>query len=108
MNENAGETNAAAGRGRSAAGMRYLLTVGALLVIIIALLAALWARERSWRISAEAGAVHWQRKYRQLRGALDEVLLEVPRAATAPARPDAAPGFLPGPRSRPSNDGRRK
>jgi len=108
MNENANEVEAAPRQGRYVAGMKYLLTVGALLVMIIALLAALWARERSWRISAEASAVRWRHKYRQLRGALGEVLLDAPRAATAPAGPDGAPSSRPGPRSGPSNDGRVK
>ena len=90
MNENANEIEAAPRQGRYVAGMKYLLTVGGLLVIIITLLAALWARERSWRLRAEASAVRWRHEYLQLRGALGKVVSDVPRAATVPARSDGA------------------
>jgi len=35
-------------------GTRYFLVVGVLLVLVVALLAALWVRERSARIAAES------------------------------------------------------
>lgn len=57
-------------------GPRYLASVGVLLVIVIALLALLWMRERRARIAAEVNAARWQEKSKRLSGAVGDLLVK--------------------------------
>jgi len=63
-------------QGAPATSSGYLLVVGTLLVVIIALLAILWARERSGRMAAESTAAGWKYGYECLRGSLEQMLAD--------------------------------
>ncbi len=55
-----------------------------LMVVIIALLAALWVRERSGRIAAQQNAIRWELQFKNLRGALGNLLPPGAQKATRP------------------------
>lgn len=59
---------------RPQSGAKSLMTVGILLVVIIALLAVLWARERAARITAHRDATAATAKYTRMQSALGEML----------------------------------
>ena len=72
---------------------RYLVTVGGLLVLIIAMLAVLWMRERSRRVEAEAAVVQLKEKAAQLPLLLSMMTRSMPGPGSAPAaeEPSLAP-----------------
>jgi len=72
-------------RGRPDPGGRYLAVTGVLLVVIIALLAVLWGRERARRRAAESRAAQWRVRYEQLQQAVGGLLIKPDRAAAEAA-----------------------
>ncbi len=74
MNENGNHTQSTRSS-QNRTGANYLVTVGVLLVIIIALLAVLWVRERRARVAAEQTAATAQRELEGLKAVLGRTLM---------------------------------
>jgi len=75
--------------GRPPAGPRdgwwqYIVTVGVLMVLIIALLAALWARERAARLSAQRELAKALRQCRGMQSALGQIIAQNTAGRTQP------------------------
>ncbi len=90
MNENRKETHPTPSP-QSAGGVKYLATVGVLLVIIIAMLAVLWVRERRGRIAAEVAAARAETALNGLKEILGGVLTATERGPARPVQRDDLP-----------------
>jgi len=76
MTGNQQEPNAAGDGGQSPSqvSLAYQVTAGAVLLLIIALLAVLWVRERSARISAQIGRASIQQRQESIEAVLQNLI----------------------------------
>ena len=75
------------------AGEKYLVTVGTLLVIIIAFLAVLWLRERAARVAADGRLAAMQQRLGQLEGAVGDLVVRASGTQFEPIRREDLPAW---------------
>jgi len=71
---------------RSGKDVKYLATVGVLLVVIIGLLALLWVQERRARMAAQHKAADWRQRYEQMQIVVEQIVLSDRPLPTQPTQ----------------------